>query len=58
MRHIVLRRRKPEGYWTPERIKAVWDMYVDGKPFEEIAQEFDTTIAAVQRQVYDYKRKQ
>lgn len=33
-------------------------MYVAGKSFEDIAKHFEVTIAAAQRQVYDYKRKQ
>jgi transposase len=31
-------------------------MYVEGKSFEEMAQHFGVTIAAAQRQVYQYKR--
>lgn len=33
-------------------------MYVEGKSFEDIAQHFGVTIAAAQRQVYDYKKEQ
>lgn len=32
-------------------------MYVDGKSFEDIAEHFEVTIAAAQRQVYNCKKR-
>lgn len=54
----VTRPSKKPGWWTPERRQEAWDMYVEGKSFEDIAQHFGVTIAAAQRQVYDYKKEQ
>lgn len=48
--------RKPVGYWTLEKRQVLWDMYVGGKPFGDIAKHFGVTIAAAQRQVYNYKK--
>lgn len=58
MRNIVTRKSKPVGWWTPERRQKAWDMYVEGESFEDIAKHFGVTIAAAQRQVYQYKREQ
>jgi hypothetical protein len=33
-------------------------MYVEGKPFEEIAKHFGVTLAAAARQVYQHKKEQ
>ncbi len=57
-KNIVTRPRKVAGWWTPERRQVAWDMYVEGKPFEDIAKHFGVTIAAAARQVYDYKKEQ
>ncbi len=54
--NIVIQRRKPHRWWTPERRQVVWDMYVDGKSYEEIAEHFGVTVAAAQRQVYNCKK--
>ncbi len=54
----VVRPSKKPGWWTPERQKAVWDMYVEGESFEDIAEHFGVTIAAAQRQIYAYKKGQ
>jgi transposase-like protein len=56
--NIVTRSRKPAGWWTPEKRQEIWDMYAEGKPFEDIAKHFGVTIAAAARQVYDYKKEQ
>lgn len=52
-----IRGRKP-GYWTPEKRQALWDMYVAGKLFEDIAKHFGVTVAAAERQVYNHKKGQ
>ncbi len=57
-KNIVTRPRKPAGWWTPEKRQEIWDMYAEGKPFEDIAKHFGVTIAAAARQVYDYKKEQ
>jgi len=56
--NIVSRPRKPAGWWTPERRQVAWDMYIAGKPFEEIAEHFGVTLAAAARQVYQHKKEQ
>jgi transposase len=58
MRHIVTRRPKPAGWWTPVRKQTLWDMYVEGKSFEDMAKAFGVTIASVQRTLYKYKKEQ
>lgn len=55
---IFPRKRKPAGWWTPERKQALWDMYVEGKSFEDMAKKFEATIASVQRVIYDHKKEQ
>lgn len=57
-RHIVRHKAKPEGFWTPEKRQTVWDMYVAGSKFEDIAKHFDVTIASAQRQIYDFKKRE
>ena len=57
-KNIVSRPRKPAGWWTPEKRQVAWDMYVEGKPFEEIAEHFGVTLAAAARQVYQHKKEQ
>ncbi len=57
-RNIVIRPRKPAGWWTPEKRQVAWDMYVAGKSFEEIADHFGVTLAAAARQVYAHKKEQ
>ena len=56
--NIVSRPRKPAGWWTPEKRQVAWDMYVEGKPFGEIAKHFGVTLAAAARQVYAHKKEQ
>ena len=55
--NIVIQRRKPHRWWTPERRQVVWDMYVAGATFEDIAEHFEVTVAAAQRQVYNCKKR-
>lgn len=57
-KNIVSRPRKPAGWWTPEKRQVAWDMYVEGKPFEEIAKHFGVTLAAAARQIYAHKKEQ
>jgi transposase len=45
------------GWWTPERRQVAWDMYVEGKSFEEIANHFGVALAAASRQVYARKKE-
>jgi len=55
--NIVRRLRKPMGWWTPEKRQVAWDMYVEGRSFEEIAKHFDVSLSAAERQVYAYKKE-
>ena len=55
--NIVIQHRKTHRWWTPERRKVVWDMYVAGATFEDIAEHFKVTVAAAQRQVYNCKKR-
>jgi DNA-directed RNA polymerase specialized sigma24 family protein len=57
-KNIVSRPRKPAGWWTPEKRQVAWDMYVEGKPFDEIAKHFGVTLAAAARQIYAHKKEQ
>lgn len=57
-RNIVIRPRKPAGWWTSEKRQVAWDMYIAGKSFEEIADHFEVTLAAAARQVYVHKKEQ
>jgi hypothetical protein len=55
---IFPRRRKSPGWWTPTRKQVLWEMYVAGDSFEDMAKAFDTTVASVQRVIYGYKKEQ
>jgi len=55
--NIVRRSRKPMGWWTPEKRQMAWDMYVEGRSFEEIAKHFGVSLSAAARQVYARKKE-
>lgn len=54
----VVRPKKKPGWWTPERREILWAMYAEGIEYPVIAKVFGVTIAAVQRQLYAYKKEQ
>lgn len=56
MREKIFRNPKPAGWWTPERRKALWALYMAGESYADMAKHFETTIAAVERQIHRYKK--
>lgn len=55
-REPVIKNPRPFGWWTPDRRKALWALYLAGESYADMAKAFGVTIAAVERQIYRYKK--
>lgn len=48
---------QPRRFWSEEEDQQVWQMYVDGADYADIAARFNSTIAAAQSRIYKIKRR-